>query len=600
MAINVSVNIGTQLQQTLTPQQIQYLKLLQMPLIEFEEEVKRQIEENPLLEMADDATANRENEINETSEEPLYDEEFEESPIYDNEQEFDISEESASEDEVTYFNDLKLQNEIPLSNYNPEEDEEPSEFYKMVLQDDAEYIPNPRSSWDDDENEPFEFQIKENLNFIEELEKQLNLFPFSEEELLIGKHILWNVDDDGYLRRDLSEIVTETNSNIAELNFEIQKNKYLKSSEDKLKSSKQNPACNYQIEDKSKKMLGEILIQNPDLISTNSSDYVVDIFREKEDVLKSVTLEQVEKVLKIIQQLDPPGIASRNLQECLIAQCKAILKPTPSQKIALRVLTEAFDEFSKKHFKDVMKKLDITEEELKDAFESIKKLNPKPGEGFSYPGMSTIIPDFIIENNEETGEPQIILNDTTIPPFKISTIYEMLKKEAKEKKYNKETKHWIRSKYEDAKFLIQAVQQRRATMLKVMGAIAGIQKEFFIKGPKALKPLIYADISNLTGLDISTVCRIVNNKFVQTNYGTYELKYFFSEALPNDEGEEVSTTIIKARIKEMIEQESKKRPMSDEAIADKLKQEGFNVARRTVAKYREQMKIPVARLRKEL
>ncbi len=598
MAINVSVNVGTQLQQTLTPQQIQYLKFLQMPLLEFEEEVKRQIEENPLLEIDENSPANQTNEIEQEEDDEIIEDEFADAPIYDIDENKANSE--TNDEDLTYFNDYNTQEEAPLSIYNPDVDEEPDEFYKMVLQDDAEYIPNPKSSWDDAEDEPMEFQIKEEVNYIEELEKQLQLFQLSQEELLIGKHILWNVDDDGYLRRDLEDIMKETNSNIAEINFEKQKSNYLKLNDETQKVSKINPAFNYKINDASKKKLGEILIENPEIISPESSDYVVDIYREKEEYLKPVTIEQVEKVLKIIQQLDPPGIASRNLQECLIAQCKAILKPTHSQQIALRVLIEAFDEFSKKHFKDVIKKLNITEEELKDAIESIKKLNPKPGNGFSYPGSSTIIPDFIIDRDEETGELQITLNDTTIPPFKISALYDMLKKEAKEKKYNKETRHWIRSKYEDAKFLMQVVQQRRATMLKVMGAIAGIQKDFFSKGPKYIKPLIYADISNLTGLDISTVCRIVNNKYVQTNFGTYELKYFFSEALPNDEGEEVSTTIIKNRIKELIEQENKQNPLSDEAIADKLKEDGYNVARRTVAKYREQMKISVARLRKEL
>lgn len=598
MAINVSVNVNTQLQQTLTPQQIQYLKLLQMPLLEFEEEVKRQIEENPLLEIEDDTPANQNEDMDFTGDDDVYKEEFEEAPIYDNEQS-DTNEE-AKAGEITYYDEYNGQSELPLLNYNPDVDEEPDKFYKMVLQDDAEYIPNPRGSWDDDEDEPMEFQVKEELNFIEELELQLQLSPLSEEELLIGKHILWNVDDDGYLRRELTEIMNETNSNIAEINFEQQKNNYLKANEETQKIAKQNPAYNYKIDDASKKKLGEILIENPDLQSNEAIEYVSDIFVEKEKALQPVTYEQVEKVLKIIQQLDPPGVASRNLQECLIAQCKAILKPTKSQQIALRVLGDAFEEFSKKHFKEVMKKLNITEDELKDAIESIKKLNPKPGDGFTYPGISTIIPDYIINTDEETGELQVFLNETTIPPFKISSLYEMLKKEAKEKKYNKETRQWIRSRYEDAKFLIQAVQQRRATMLKVIGAIGGIQKDFFTKGPKYIKPMIYADVSNLTGLDISTVCRIVNNKYVQTNYGTYELKYFFSEALPNDDGEEVSTTIIKNRIKEMIEQEDKHIPFSDEAIADKLKEEGYNVARRTVAKYREQMKIPVARLRKEL
>jgi len=426
------------------------------------------------------------------------------------------------------------------------------------------------------------------------------LFPLSIEERLLGKHILWNVDEDGYLRRDLIDIVKETNSHIAEINFEKQKNKFIEDNLTNEQLKRKNPAYNYKLDDTSKTLLGAILINNPDLIEEDHAEFVQYSFNKINEMLKPVNLEQAEKVLKIIQRLDPPGIASRTIQECLIAQIKAIPDPTKEQKLALELLENAFEEFSKKHFKEVQKKLGISEEKLKEVIDIIKKLNPKPGEGISITENNTVIPDFVIEIDDKTGEPIVTLNDSTIPPIKISSMYESLKKESKEKKYNKETKQWIRAKYEEAKFLIQAIQQRKVTMLKVMIAIAGIQKEFFLYGPDYIKPMIYKDISDVTGLDISTVCRIVNNKFVQTPFGTYELKYFFSEALPTDEGEEVSTTLIKQKIREMIDNEDKRKPLSDDLISKKLKDEGFNVARRTIAKYREQLKIPVARLRKEL
>lgn len=600
MAINVSIGLKTSLQQTLTPQQIQYLKLLQMPIIQFEQEIKKEIDENPLLDLDDDTNDILPEDNFLTSE--ITEDEIN-LPKYNNDNNYTIDDNSNNEEYSTdneqYFDDVKVLSELPLSNYVHGEDDDPYHLYSLVLQDDAEISTEPKYSWDDDD-ERTGFQIKDTQNFIEQLEEQLVLFPLSLEERLIGKHILWNVDEDGYLRRELSDIVKETNSHIAEINFENQKNKFLEDNIHNESLRKKNPAFNFKLDDTSKTLLGAILIKNPDLIEESHAEFVQHSFNKINEMLKPVNLEQAEKVLKIIQRLDPPGIASRTIQECLVAQVKALPKHTREQKLALNLLENAFDEFAKKHFKDVQKKLGITEDELKDVIEIIKKLNPKPGEGISVTENNTIIPDFVIEIDDTTEEPIVTLNDSTIPPIKINSMYESLKRESKEKKYNKETKQWIRAKYEEAKFLIQAIQQRKITMLKVMIAIAGIQKDFFLYGSEYIKPMIYKDISDVTGLDISTVCRIVNNKFVQTPFGTYELKYFFSEALPTDEGEEVSTTLIKQKIKEMIDAEDKSKPLSDDLISKKLKEDGFNVARRTIAKYREQLKIPVARLRKEL
>lgn len=600
MAINVSIGLKASLQQTLTPQQIQYLKLLQMPIIQFEQEIKKEIDENPLLDLDDDTNDILPEDNFLTSE--ITEDEIN-LPKYNDDNNYTIDDNSNNEEYSTdneqYFDDVKVLSELPLSNYVHGEDDDPYHLYSLVLQDDAEISTEPKYSWDDDD-EHTGFQIKDTQNFLEQLEEQLVLFPLSLEERLIGKHILWNVDEDGYLRRELSDIVKETNSHIAEINFEKQKNKFLEDNINNETLRKKNPAFNFKLNDTSKTLLGAILIKNPDLIEESHAEFVQHSFKKINEMLKPVNLEQAEKVLKIIQRLDPPGIASRTIQECLIAQVKALPKHTREQKLALNLLENAFDEFAKKHFKDVQKKLGITEDELKDVIEIIKKLNPKPGEGISVTENNTIIPDFVIEIDDTTEEPIVTLNDSTIPSIRINSMYESLKRESKEKKYNKETKQWIRAKYEEAKFLIQAIQQRKITMLKVMIAIAGIQKDFFLYGSEYIKPMIYKDISDVTGLDISTVCRIVNNKFVQTPFGTYELKYFFSEALPTDEGEEVSTTLIKQKIKEMIDAEDKSKPLSDDLISKKLKEDGFNVARRTIAKYREQLKIPVARLRKEL
>ena len=321
---------------------------------------------------------------------------------------------------------------------------------------------------------------------------------------------------------------------------------------------------------------------------------------EKNSRIHDVTIEQAERVLKLIQSLDPPGIASRTIQECLIAQCKSISQKNAAQKLALEILVNAYEPFTMKHFHIIKKQLEVTDDYLREALDVIRKLNPKPGGGDNTGGTQTVIPDFIIEKDEESGEMMISVNDSRLPILRLSDAYDKIKKESRVKMFNKETREFIRNKYEDAKFLIQAIKQRKHTMLKVMTAIGGLQHDYFEIGPAGLKPLIYKNVAEETGLDISTVCRIVNGKYVQTAFGTTELKFFFSESLPSDEGEEIATTVIKQVLKDLIENESKDKPLSDDKIAAKLKKQGYNVARRTVAKYREQLKIPVARLRREL
>jgi RNA polymerase sigma-54 factor len=299
--------------------------------------------------------------------------------------------------------------------------------------------------------------------------------------------------------------------------------------------------------------------------------------------------------------LDPPGIASRNVQECLIAQLNAKNKLNEFEKIALLILENCFEEFSMKHFQSIQKKLFITEDQLRDAFDEIKKLNPKPGGDIFITQNNVIIPDFIVKYDDKIDDFTINLNDSNIPMLKVSQVYEKMLIEAKRNKsYNKNTRDWMKERYEKAKFFIQAVRQRNISMLMIMTAIVQRQREFFLNDIKKLKPMIYQNITDDTSLDISTVCRVVNDKYVQTSAGIYELKFFFSESLTNDNNEEISTTVIKDIIKEIISAEPKHKPYSDDKIITILKKEGYNVARRTVAKYRETLKIPVARLRKEL
>jgi RNA polymerase sigma-54 factor len=435
------------------------------------------------------------------------------------------------------------------------------EFYKLIWGEDpsaarsGDYVP----SEEDDEDGGFAFRELPSLE--DDMREQLRYLPLSEEEQLFGDYVIGNVDTDGYLRRDLEELVTEVNGIIAEHN---------------------------------------LAIQAPSLLGTRNTGFERDLIPGIDVTLEPISLKGAEVVLRRIQNLDPPGFASRTVKECLIAQLRAVRKPNAAQKLALLVLTEVYEAFAMKHFAVIERQLDVTEEYLREAIDVIRNLNPRPGGGTFGPEMNTLSPDFSVERTDDGNDFIITVNDSRLPALRVGTAYERLKKEARFHKFNKETREFLRKKYEDAKFLMQAIRQRKSTMLRVMTAIAGLQRDFFVQGPDGLRPLIYRDVSEVTGLDISTVCRIVNGKYVQTEFGTFELKYFFSESLVTDDGEEVSTRIIKQKIKEMIESESKNKPLSDDKLSKDLKRFGYNVARRTVAKYREQLRLPVARLRREL
>ena len=596
--MKLSLDLRTTLTQTLTPQQIQYLKLLQLPIIQMEQQVIRELEQNPMLEELD-------------TDAPV---DFEEG--YDSDfTRIDESIEPAAS--IEYDSDFSVKNEL-------EDAKDPFEFYKMLWHDGDSSATQTKSYSDDDEDGEY-FQVKNVVTVSEEILQQLRMTNLSNEEIYLGEQIIGNVDNDGYFRREIPEIVRETNDNIAELNYQI-KIKFDK--EQKLKAKfgqEENPARKYAVSEEALKIMEDGKWRSDDDFEIEDSESEFEEEETKIDndfisevgiqalnripvkrnpnelkLIKTVDIEQADKVLKLIQSLDPPGFASRNLQECLIAQCKAIPKKNSVQKLALDILEKSYDAFAMKHYHVIKRQLSVSEEKLKEAIDVIKRLNPKPGGVETETVLNTVIPDFTVFRSEENNELMINVNDSRIPVLRLNQAYEKLKKEARLKVFNKETREWIRNKYEDAKFLIQAIRQRKNTMLKVMTAIAQLQKDFFYTGPSALKPMIYKDISNESGLDISTVCRIVNGKYVQTDYGTFELKFFFSESLPNEDGEEISTTVIKQIIRDIISSESKSKPYSDDKIGKELQKKGYQIARRTVAKYREQLKIPVARLRKEL
>jgi RNA polymerase sigma-54 factor len=583
--MKLSLSLQTSLLQTLTPQQIQYLKLLQLPVLQLEQHIRQEIEENPMLEELEDELPTMDDDdfedLTPMTEEPLSRITFDEDRGG-----------GGSGDDDGGYDDYSAAG--PDDQFD-ENHHDPFEFYEMAWNESAP-SDNPRNN---DEDDGDFFQVKDVPTFVDDLMSQLRFLDLNREEMLIGEYLIGNIDADGYLRRDLEEITGEVNDAIGEHNLKTRK----------IAMQQERAALAAALEEST---AGSTLGVNPALQYAQSASAVSaqtaqtakngGIALPATDLIyyDLITYEQAEKVLKEVQKLEPPGIGSRTVQECLMTQLKAVHQPTVTQKLALAVLRDCYDAFAMKHYNSIMKSLEISEDELKDAIDVIRRLNPKPGGGSATNSTQSVIPDFMVEYDEEKDDIIINVNDSRIPSLGVNVMYEKLKKEARYKKFNKETSQWLRKKYDDAKFLLQAIRQRKVTMLKVMTGIAGLQREFFKYGENAIKPLIYKDVAEDTGLDVSTICRIVNGKFVQTGYGTFELRFFFSESLPNDDGEEVSTRIVKQRIKEMVDKEPKGKPHSDEKLTKELKKIGLNVARRTVAKYREQMRIPVARLRKEL
>lgn len=496
--MSLSQSLQQRLLQKLSPQQIQLMKLLQVPTANLEERIKEELEENPALEMAD-----------ENGDDGLQDDmkdEFE-----SNEDDYDLD---GSEDE--YEN-------IDISEYVSDDDDEPGDY---KLKDDN------YPELDDKQVIP----VKVERSFHELLVEQLNLLDLDDRKRKIAEQIVGSIDDDGYLRRELSSIADDL-------------------------AFRQNISC---------------------------------------------TEKEIEGLIKIIQQFDPPGICARTLQECLLLQLDRKKDEGKAVEMAIKVLDKYFEEFTKKHYEKIQRGLSLNDEQLKEVINQIIKLNPKPGGNYSEVNTTSeayVIPDFFIVNN--LGKLELSLNSKNAPDLRISEGYrDMLKdydRGSKKDRRQKEAVLFIKQKIDAAKWFIDMIKQRQQTLLGTMGSIMEYQRAFFLTGDETtLRPMILKDIAEMTGLDISTVSRVANSKFVQTEFGTYKLKFFFSESLSTESGEEVSTREVKKILSDLIEAEDKRKPLSDEQLTDMLQEKGYNIARRTVAKYREQLNVPVARLRKEL
>ena len=494
MALNQSLQ--HKLLQKLSPQQIQLMKLLQVPTAILDERIKEEMEENPALEQGEEGM-----------EDEFEKDEFE-SEGSEDEFEKDGSEDEYDNIDITeYVHD----GDDDIGDYKLKDDNYPE-------QDDNRVIPH-----------------KVETSFIEMMLQQLGMLKLTPHQQKVAEQIVGSLDDDGYLRREISSIIDD-------LAFR----------------------------------------QNVDTNEEEISDLLVDI-----------------------QQFDPPGVGARNLQECLLLQLERKIDQGPSVELALKVLEKYFDEFTKKHYEKIQRGLGISDDQLREVIQQIVKLNPKPGGnvGDENKNNNYVIPDFFIVNNN--GKLELTLNSKNAPDLRISEGYrDMLRdydKGSKKDKRQKEAVFFIKQKIDSAKWFIDAIKQRQNTLLNTMEAIMNYQHEFFLSGDETdMRPMILKDIAEMTNLDISTVSRVANSKFVQTEFGTYRLKFFFSESLQTDSGEEVSTREVKKILTDLIEEESKKHPYSDEKLTDMLQEKGYNIARRTVAKYREQLNIPVARLRKIL
>lgn len=319
------------------------------------------------------------------------------------------------------------------------------------------------------------------------------------------------------------------------------------------------------------------------------------------------TDEEMYSIIDMIQQFDPPGVCAKDLQECLLLQLER-KTPTGEIDLAKKIVKSYFDEFSKKHYEKIIRSLDIDDTQLKNAISEIVKLNPKPGSAWSgnvlEKSASIIVPDFILENND--GKLIVHMNNSNIPELRVSNTYNEMMQDYTGNKQNqtkemKDAVFFVKQKIDSARWFIDAIKQRQQTLLRTMNAIVNFQYQFFLEGDESyLKPMILKDIADKTGFDISTISRVSNSKYIQTEFGIFPLKYFFSEAMTNDSGEEVSTREIKKILQECVGNEDKRKPLNDDKLAEVLREKGYNIARRTVAKYREQLNIPVARLRKEI
>lgn len=479
-------NLQQKLLQKLSPQQIQMIKLLEIPAIQLEQRIKKELEENPVLEEgADEESYNQEEEVKEDSQ-------------------------------------ADQQDEFSLEDYM-EDDEIPS--YRL----------NAQNFSSDDKREEIPFSM--GSTFREQLKSQLGLRKLTEKQEVLAEYVLGNIDDDGYLRRELEAI---------------------------------------------------------------ADDLAFSVGLE-------TTYEELHEVLMIIQEFDPAGVGARSLQECLLLQIERKNLEDPVIQQAHTLLKNHFDEFTNKHYDKIIQRVGISEAQLKAALDEILRLNPKPGGAMGDSQTKTfhhIVPDFILEENE--GELQLYLNSNNVPELRVSKTYaDMFESysanKAKATREEKDAITFVKQKLDSAKWFIDAIRQRQNTMLLTMNAILEYQHTYFIEGDETrMRPMILKDIADMTHLDISTISRVVNSKYIQTHFGIYPLKYFFSEGMQTDSGEEVSTREIKKILQDCITNEDKRKPLTDDKLSAILNDKGYQIARRTVAKYREQLGLPVARLRKEL
>ena len=478
------------LSQKLSPQQIQLMKLIQLPTQAFEQRLKQELEENPALDTG------KETETNE-----------------DEVDEFDNSTDEYDDNETIEAEDINIDEYLS--------DDEIPEYRTQA---------NNYSADDEDKSVPY----AAGTSFTQHLINQLNTFRLTENEEEIAYFLVGSVDESGYIRRSLSDI-------------------------------------------------------------TDDLAFTQNVF---------TTEEEIEKVLKIVHQLDPAGVGARDLQECLSIQLHR-KEQHPAIALATAIIDKGFEQFTKKHYDKLMQKFGISEEQLKDAIEEIERLNPKPGG--SYAGnnkiVEHIVPDFAIKIVD--GELELTLNGRNAPELHVSREYSNMlkgyKETSKKSKAQKDAVMFIKQKLDAAKWFIEAVRQRQQTLFVTMSSIMHYQKKYFLSGDERhLRPMILKDIADEIEMDVSTVSRVASSKYVDTPYGTKLIKEFFSESMTNDQGEEVSTREIKKILETVIEEESKKKPLTDEALSKILKEKGYPIARRTVAKYREQLELPVARLRKQL
>ena len=491
----LKLSLQQKLLQKLSPQQIQLMKLLQIPTIGLEQRIKEELEINPALEEGPDESAEN----------------------ADTDEDFETNEEK---DEENSREDFSLDEYI-------DDDEIPA--YKLAV----------KNSGEDDERKDIPYSGGN--SFQENLLSQLGLRVLDDKDFLIAENLIGNLDEDGYLRRELSAIVDD-------------------------------------------------LAFSQNIMATEA---------------------ELLEVLQVIQEFDPAGLGARSLQECLLLQLRRKQRETKQMsniltlEVAIKIIEDNFEEFSKKHYDKISKNLDINEEVLKEAMSEILHLNPRPGNSATDGQKSTqqVIPDFILVNNE--GVLELSLNSRNAPDLRVSKSYnDMLDHYSKARLKEKERKEavaFVRQKLDSAKWFIDAIQQRQQTLMITMDAILNYQREYFLEGDETkLRPMILKDIAEIVGMDISTISRVANSKYIQTPFGTKLLKSFFSESLSTDSGEEVSTKEVKKILEECIAAEKKNKPLTDDKLTLILKEHGYNIARRTVAKYREQLNIPVARLRKEL